>query len=103
MLKEVLLRKFSKTEILERTYVKGGLSPNVDGTKVFNIDMDIGYGDKGLWISVKKTLFQENFKKNALGFLAVLEIGLEKGVAAIQNLEALEKRATLSAFRGAEH
>ena len=50
----------------------------------------------------KKTLFQENFKKNALGFLAVLEIGLEKGVAAIQNLEALEKRATLSAFRGAE-
>ncbi len=46
--------------------------------------------------------YQENFKKNALGLLALLEVGQEKGVAAIQNLEALEKRVALSAFRGAE-
>jgi hypothetical protein len=45
---------------------------------------------------------QENFKENALGLLAILEVGQEKGIAAIQNLEALEKRVALSAFRGVE-
>ncbi len=45
---------------------------------------------------------QENFKKNALGLLAILEVGQEKGITAIQNMEALEKRVALSAIRGAE-
>lgn len=35
MLAEMKTKKFTKTEVLERTYVKAGLTPQMDGTKVF--------------------------------------------------------------------
>jgi hypothetical protein len=109
MLKELQSKRYTKTEVLDRTYVKAGLTPQIDGTKVFLTlyERNVGWrwlGMDGFEHAYENIMVfnQENFKKNALGLLAILEVGQEKGIAAIQNLEALEKRVALSAFRGAE-
>ena len=106
--------KYGKMVLLEKTYILSGMVLAQDGTKVLPFVFVKGMVRVVLVVVVVEskgkrhipcpTLSQENFRKGASGLLSLVEIGLDKAVIAVTNLEkVMGGKLALGVFRGAEN